>query len=454
MAKIHKIAFFLALTLLITLLSPVVSATEDVTAPPSIDDANAVYFYHVESDSVVVEKNVGVVVSAGSTVKVMSGLLFCEFLSNREADTVYITEEMTVGLSGYYRLKLKAGDTLTAEQLLYAALCGGYNDAYQALAIYISGSLDAFVQRMNARAQELGMQNTVYTDVHGLDDASLTTATDLSRLASAAAQNEPFMRITSTARYALQETQYLSAQTIHNRNALIASNTTTQYYNGKCRGMNAGYTERSGNCVMTLANNGRESYLCIVMGALEKDNTNHAYLAVNRLVDWVYKTYTYIEVISEDTVICTVPVTVSDLTDAVEVKTHESLSCYLPTGLEIGRDITYSIRLTHTTLEAPVLEGERVGYVAILWEGKTLGTVPLYTAGSAERSSFISSLKSMQALTQNRVFVSGFLFFAVTLTAWISAECIIKQRRRKKWDKYFSMKMNPKPDLFEKKKKQ
>ena len=453
MKKINRTALLLVLSLLLALLCPVASATEDTIAPPSTDDAAAVYFYHVESASVVVEKNAGLVVNAGSTVKVTSGLILCELLGNRTTDAVYITEEMVLGLNGYFRLKLTVGDTLTVEQLLYAALCAGYNDAYQALAVYSAGSLDAFVHRMNEKARELGMQNTVYSDVHGLDDASLTTATDLAALASAAAQNELFMRITSTARYALQETQYLSAQTLHNRNALIASNTTTQYYNGKCRGMNAGYTDRSGNCVMTLADNGRETYLCIVMGASDEDGVNHGYLAVNRLVDWVYKTYTYIEVVSPDTVICTVPVTVSDLTDAVEVKTRESLFCYLPAGLELGRDVTYSIRLTHTTLEAPVREGEQVGYVAVLWEGKTLGTVALYTAGSAERSSFISRLKSMQTLTQDRVFVSGFLFFAVVLTAWITAERIIKQRRRKKWDKYFSMKMNPTPDIFEKKKK-
>ena len=453
MTKRQKIAWALVLTLLLALLSPITSSAEDIAAPPSVDDANAVYFYHVESESVVVEKNAQLVVSAGSTVKVMSGLIFCEVLADYATYEVQITESMTAGLDGFFRLKLEAGDTLTVEQLLYAALCGGYNDAYQALAVYVAGSLDAFVLRMNAKAQELGMAGTVYTDVHGLDDASLTTAADLARLASAASQNEQFMKITSTARYALAETHSLRAQTIHNRNALISSNSTTQYHNGKCRGMNAGYTARSGNCVMTLADNGRERYLCIVMGAVDEDNANHGYLAVNRLVDWVYKTYTYMEVISSDTVICTVPVTVSDLTSEVEVKTRESLSCYLPAGLELGRDVTYSIRLTHTTLEAPVREGEQVGYVAVLWNGRTLGTVPLYTAGSAERSSFISSLLSMQALTQNRVFVAGFLFFAVVLTAWITAECIIKQRRRKKWDKYFSMKMSPTPDLFEKKQK-
>ena len=99
-----------------------------------------------------------------------------------------------------------------------------------------------------------------------------------------------------------------------------------------------------------------------------------------------------------------------------------------------------------------VTEGEHVGYVAILWNGKTLGTVPLYTAGTAERSSFVSSLKSIQSLTQSRVFRAAAIFFAVSLAAWITVECILVRYRRHKWDKYFSMKMAPTPDAFKKKK--
>lgn len=451
MSKTRTVAFLSGLALLLSLFCPVASATETASAPPSTEEAVAVYFYHTETDSVIAQKNAEVVVNAGSTPKVMSGLIFCETLGSSTADSVYITEEMVTGAVGY-RLKLEAGDFLTVEQLLYAALCSSYNDAYQALAVYVAGSVDAFVERMNTRAGELGAQNTVYTDPSGIDDNSRTTATDLAKIANAAAQNELYMKITSTARYQLSATQRLQAQTLHNRNALIASNTTTQYYNGKCRGMNAGYTDRGGSCVVTLADNGRERYLCIVMGAPDESNTNYGYVVANRLIDWVYKAYTYMEVISPDTVICTVPVTVSDLTDQIEVKTKESLFCYLPTGLKLGKDITYSIRLTHTTLEAPVSEGEQVGYVAVLCQGKTLGTVPLYTAGAAERSSFVSSLKSIRALTQGRAFLAGTIFFAVTMTAWITTECILKRRRHHKWDKYFSMKMSPTPDTFKKKK--
>ncbi len=447
MPKARIAALLLGITLLFTFLCPTASADGATEPTPSVEEAAAVYFYHPDTDSVIVEKNAESVINAGSTAKVLSGLIFCEVLGNRTADPVYITEEMTKDTLGY-RLKLQTGDTLTVEQLLYASLCSSYNDAYAALAVYIAGSVDAFVTQMNARAKELGAQSSVFTDPSGIDDSSLTSAIDLARIASAASQNDLYMRITSTARYPLQETQYLDAQTLHNRNALIASNTTTKYYNAKCRGMNAGYTDRAGSCVVTLADNGRERYLCVVMGAPERENVNYGYTVANRLIDWVYRTYAYMEVISPDTVICTVPVTVSDLTDHVEVRTHDSLSCYLPAGLEIGKDITYSIRLTHTSLEAPVTEGEQIGYVAILWNGKTLGTVPLYTAGVAERSSFISSLKRIQSLTEGRAFVAGAVFFAVALAAWITVECIVKRRRHRKWDKYFSMKMTPTPDVF------
>ena len=450
MQRTRRLAQFLALLLVAITIFSILPMSAEEAAIPSTEEATAVYFYHLESESVISQKNADTVINAGSTAKIMAGLIFCEQLAHRTADTVYITDEMVASAAGY-RIKLTSGDILTVEQLLYAALCSSYNDAYDALACFVGGTKATFVEMMNTRAKELGAKHTTFTDASGIDDSSLTTARDMAKIARAASQNELYMRITSTTRYEFLATDKLERRTIHNRNALIASNTTTLYYNGKCRGLNAGYTDRAGSCVVTVATNGRESYLCIVMGAPDTETENFGYTVANRLINWVYNTYTYMEVISPDDVVCKIPVTVSDLTSEVEVKAHESLSCYLPTGSEIGKDIIYSIRLTHTTLEAPVTEGEHVGYVAILWNGKTLGTVPLYTAGTAERSSFVSSLKSIQSLTQSRVFRASAIFFAVSLAAWITVECILVRYRRHKWDKYFSMKMAPTPDAFKKK---
>jgi D-alanyl-D-alanine carboxypeptidase len=205
--------------------------------------------------------------------------------------------------------------------------------------------------------------------------------------------------------------------------------------------MNAGTTDRAGNCVVTLAQEDGQTYLCIVLGGMEAENVNYGYSITNRLINWVYSTYSYMEVISPDTVVCTVPVTVSDMVKEIEVKTTESLSCRLPAGLVLGEDITYSIRLLHTILEAPVTEGTFMGYVAILYDGRVLGTVPLYTAGNVERSNIISSLMSIQSLTQNRKILSGSIFFLVVLVTWIITENVIAARRRHKWDKYFSRKL-------------
>ena len=151
------------------------------------------------------------------------------------------------------------------------------------------------------------------------------------------------------------------------------------------------------------------------------------------------------DVITPDTVICTLPVTVSDLTAEVEIKTDCTLSCYLPAHVDPEKDIIYSICLTYPSLEAPVTAGTPVGYVAVMWNGKTLGTAPLYTAQDAERSSFVSSLKRIQSLTESRAFISGTIFFCLAFGGWMLVEYLIRRRKRHKWDKYFSTKITPLP---------
>ena len=418
-----------------------VFALEDNT--PSLDSVASLLFYHPQTDTTVLSKNESMPLPAGSTVKLLSGLLLCELLADRLDDTVYVTKSMVESSDGY-RYHLKAGDQYSVKDLLYLALCGSYNDAFDVLTLFVTDSKESFLKLMTQRALSLGTTQSSFLDVSGIMDNSQTTAEDLLRIALAAQNNELYMQLTSTLRYKLAD-----GTTIKNRNELISSNT---YYNAYCKGMSAGSTPRAGNCVITAVDNGKEQYLCVALGGEDGENEeNLGYQTVNTLIKWVYATYSYIEVINPDTPVCTIPVTVSDLTTEIEVRTNTSLSCYLPAGVEIGKDITYSIRLIYTSLEAPVAEGEMVGYVAILWSGKTLGTVPLYTAGSAERSSFVSSLKSIQALTEGRVFRAAAIFFVITFTGCTVTEYIILRRRRHKWDKYFSDKLALKP-LDDKKK--
>ena len=86
---------------------------------------------------------------------------------------------------------------------------------------------------------------------------------------------------------------------------------------------------------------------------------------------------------------------------------------------------------------AIVLIGQ-LGYVAAIYQGEIIGTVPLETAGSAERSGFVSRLLSIRNLTGSRRVRAGVIFFLVCLTAWIVTETLIRRRRKNRWNQYFS----------------
>lgn len=434
---IATLCLILSLLLLSNLLLLPISAN---TSVPDAGAAKSVYFYHVESNSKVFAQNENALLPAASTVKILSGLIFCESLSAHLRETVIVTDEMIAGVMGHRSKFIKVGTRMSVQDLLYCAITASYNDAYQILAHVTAGSSKDFLKLMNTRAVELGAKSSTFLDLIGTADASFTTAAEMALIAQAAYQNELYMRCCGEDEYYLQSV----GAVIYNRNEMIEANNTNKHYNSKCNGMNAGSTANGGDCVVASATNGKESYICVVLGCEESEtvDNNQAYILTNALINWVYKTYTYMDVLSPKDVVCTIPVTVSDMISEIEVKTDQTISYYLPSTVSVGKEITYSIRLSNTELEAPVKEGTFVGYVAVLYQGEIIGTAPLYTAGSAERSSFVSNLKAIQSLTKNRAFMAGAIFFVVVLLGWVITEYLLVRYRHRRWNKYFSHKID------------
>ena len=408
---------------------------------PDVSKASAVYLYHLESAQCMGAKNETQSLPAGTSVRALSGLIFCERLSAQLQDVVQITDGMIDGSKGYYSYGMETGEVYTVEQLLYLSICSGYNDAFYALAYMIGGGdVSAFVNQMNQRAIECGATDTHITDPSGIMDSSITTAADLFAIARIAIENPLYMEISSAALYYLPNT----SKPIYNRNALISkAQDNGKYYNSKCRGLSA---DGSGGAVITLSENGNDRYLCIVLGGAEIENgatvEKYGYILANRMIRWGYDNYRYIEVLNSETVICTMPVKVSDLADEVEIRPQESLSFYLPADAEVGEDVRFNIRLLYESLEAPVEAGMHVGYVAVIYRGEILGTAPIYTAEAAQRSGFVSGLARIKSLTENRAACAGLIFFAISMFAWILTEYWIKRARRHKWDRYFSEKID------------
>ena len=428
----------LVLAVLCLLWALPVSAGAEAAALPALDSAGAVYLYHVESGRAVGRKSETDRRAAGASVKLLSGLVACEWLGSRLDETVEITDAMLAGTGGRV-FRLAAGEILSWRELLLLALCGSYNDAYDVIAYSIGNGEQVgvanYVELLNRRAKELGAGSTVAGDASGIADNSYTTAADLCLIARAAAENALYVGFAG-----LKSGTLSDGRTVRNRNSLIGAKNLG---GADCAGMCVGETANAGVTLVTLVQKATDSYLLVLMDVRGEDGTaseSAANSLAARLVQWAYRNYKNTELLPTDQTVCTLPVTVSDLVDSVDVRPREALWAYLPAGCVVGEDVLLSIRLTVDSLEAPVSEGTAVCFVAAIYDGQVIGRVPLETAGSVDRSGFMSRLLSIKNLTKSRRAKASVAFFLSCMTVWIGGALYLRYRRRAKWHQYYSSK--------------
>jgi len=165
-----------------------------------------------DSGRVLYEKNADERSLIASTTKIMTALLVCEQCNL--SDSVQIPKE-AVGVEGS-SLYLQEGEILSVQELLYGLMLHSGNDAAVALAIYCAGSEAAFVDRMNEKAQRLGLTGTSFGNPHGLDhDGNYSTARDLAKLSAYAMENEDFYRTVSC------KTVNIGNRSLRNHNKLL-----------------------------------------------------------------------------------------------------------------------------------------------------------------------------------------------------------------------------------------
>ena len=164
--------------------------------------ASSVVLMDMDSLNVIYGENMHDVRSVASISKIMTAIVAIE--NSDVNSTVTIGEEITKAYgSGIY---IKQGEEITLESLLYGLMLRSGNDAALAIANYVGGDIDNFVEMMNEKAVEIGMKNTTFNNPHGLDEngGNLSTAYDMALLTSYAMQNENYRKIVSTKKYTLK----------------------------------------------------------------------------------------------------------------------------------------------------------------------------------------------------------------------------------------------------------
>ncbi|MBQ9780588.1 MAG: D-alanyl-D-alanine carboxypeptidase [Clostridia bacterium] len=389
--------------------------------PPEESRVGAAYLYNLDTGLVLYSKAADQTIYPTSAVKIMTGLIACQQLADRTEELVDITAPMLAGASGR-NMGLVVGEKMKIYDLLMAAVCGSYNDAACVVAYLSAGSVDAFVEQMNREAERLGALKTVYKNVTGLHDpAMVTTAAETALVARAALSNELFMSLASTHVHTIPATNASDARTLTNRNALV-SDTGGQYYNGWCRGMNAGMTDEGGWCVITVWEKNGATNLSVVMNAADVGvgETIPAYSYTNRLLSWAGRCYGYRTVLTADEVLDTLPVSMTGISKSeTDVLVPDDLKAFLPTHADISTQVTLQQHITGGELTAPLTEGQVVGTVTVTYGGQVVGSSDLVVMEEFERNGFLDGMKGFKGYLTSRPFLITVVCFAVTLVLYL-----------------------------------
>lgn len=337
-------------------------------AGPEVSAQSAVVLT-ADTGAVLFEKDGHTPRPVASTTKIMTALLALEAAQEQGDPLVDITQEM-VAVEGS-SMGLQAGDSISLTGLAAGMLLASGNDAANAAALYLDGSLESFAARMNQRAAALGMEDTHFVTPSGLDgeDAQglghLSTAYDMALLARAALEDQAFRQLCSSPSLAVEFAEPVKRVTYTNHNKLLAQ------YQG-CVGVKTGFTKEAGRCLVSAAERDGALLIAVTLNA-PNDWEDHT-----ALLDYGFSQVEPYQLAGGD-VRLTVPVVGSPV-EVVSLRGSNGGEVTLPLGQ--GAQVERVVRVPKF-LYAPVEAGEQVGEICWYLEGQLLGSAPLTAAGAA-----------------------------------------------------------------------
>lgn len=349
------------------------AAKADETLP-----ARSAILMEQDTGRVLFEKNPDEPMPPASITKVMTLLLTMEAIESgqiRLTDMVACSEY--AASMGGSQIWLEPGEEMSVDDLLKATAIASANDAAVDLAELVAGSEDAFVDRMNARAEELGMENTHFMNATGLDaEGHVSTARDIALMSRALLQYPLISEYSKIWMSSLRngETQ------------LVNTNKLIRFYNG-CTGLKTGTTDGAGSCLSASATRKGLSLIAVTLGS---PTSAERFSAARGLLDYGFANYMKAPIPPLEGI---EPVHVTrGVEDQVEVHANQPDSVIIRSGQQVK--ITQEPELVEE-VEAPVEAGQRLGKVAVKMDGELLLEYDLVAASPVERMTFMTALKFM-----------------------------------------------------------
>ncbi len=395
--------------------------------------SDAYLLVNVDTGAVVFSQNADKQLKCASLVKIATAAVVVDNCENLD-EIVTVTESSLAPLKNIYSAScnLQVGEQISVRNLLYCAMLKNANDACNVLAEHIGGSIDNFVKMMNDFAENLGCENTNFTNAHGLDEeGEYSSAFDMYLITKYAMKNSVLADMAATVTYTVPATNVSEERKLNTACDIVESG--TRYYYEYAKGFKVGQTDEALRCAAITATKDAYTYVAIVLGCPNEcidgcgyvDNT--ALYEARRMLRWAFNNLRMTTIAETTDTITTASVSLSTQTDTVRLVPQIQLQALLLSTVD-SDSLEYIIEVQED-ITAPVEKGQVLGTVKIKYADSVIASVNLVAGEAVSRSGLLYAGYIIKTVVTSPVFL---ILLAVVLLAVLVYMAVVYNKYKKK----------------------
>ena len=395
--------------------------------------SKSIYLENLDTGTLVFSKDANTRRYPASTTKIMTYVVTADHVADLKNTYVTVKGEIIHSLdgTGSSMADLKEDETLSVYQLLNCMMIPSGNDAALVLADYVGGgNIDVFVKMMNDKAKELECEDTHFANPNGLhDDNHYTTVSDMAKITKYALTLPGFVEITNTVTYEIEE-----GRNVYTTNKMLNRWSEGDYYYEYAQGVKTGFTDEAGYCLVSTAQKGGFSYLCVAYGAPDTDENgedldNGAMLDSKKLYEWAFDNLTLRTIIDKNDLVKEIDLGFAWNKDKLQLAPKNSYPTILPKDVELsGIERTFHLP---DHVDAPVKKGEKIGTVTLSYDNKELATIDLISAETVDRSEWLTFWDSFFKTITSFWFVVSVVSVASLIFIYAVVVAIYRHKKKK-----------------------
>lgn len=399
---------------------------------------DAAMLISMDTGDILYSKNPTKIMYPASITKLMTAIVMVENMPDLENTYITYSKEANNRIlgTGSVVYNLQVGEKMKAKDALASLLISSHGDVAYAIAEHVGGTIDNFVDMMNAKAAQMGLTNTHYVNPVGLhDDEHYTTAEEIYKLAKYAFEIDIIKQTASNATYTMEATDVHASRVIANTNMMMNPNSNVYYQYTVCG--KTGFTDEAGRCVVSMASYGGYTYMAIVLNAKTINGARNDFIDSANMYRWAFKNFEYKSVLETTTPVDEIKVNLAKDVDFVQLALKGGLEALLPVDADTST-IVIDSKPYYEEIDAPIKKGDILGSADIYYAEEKIGTIDLVAATDVEASKLRTFARDAKNVATT-VFTSTvmkivYVLIAVAVVGFISLTIWLnlnKKKRRK-----------------------